>query len=356
MFNSLFVNASILICFLYLGSQLFTDKLIDSKTDLKTKLSIGILFGLTGCFLMFNGINLSNHMIMDFRVIALMISALYCGPVSAGITALIIIAFRFGYFGASTASLTAILNLTILYVICSLISGLNVDMKKKYIAMCFVNILSSVVWTSVLIKDAKLVFIILSEYALSTIAVSIVVYFVLRYLYKTNELYLKLKQDSTKDFLTGLYNVRAFDHFLNELSAAAAGKTENLSLLMIDIDYFKKVNDTYGHASGDLVLKQLGVILAGTCRQGDVIARKGGEEFTMILPDCSYDNALEIGEKIRKNVETYQFMIDKNKKINITVSVGAGSYPQKTADLNDLLYEADSALYLAKRSGRNTVK
>lgn len=356
MLNSLFVNASILISFLYFGSQLFENKKINSKADLKTIISIGALFGLNGCLLMFNGINLSDNMIMDFRIIALIISLIFCGPKSALITALIIITFRIGYFGINNASLIASFNLIILLIIFSIISISKLNFLKKYISMGFANIASSLIWTLISVKDTNLILRILYNYIISTVIVSIIIYYVLIYIYKTNELYLKLKQESTKDFLTGLSNVREFDKFLNEFAAAAADKNDDLSLLMIDIDFFKKVNDTFGHSSGDMVLKQISDILASSCRSFDIISRKGGEEFAVILLGCNYGHALEIAERIRKNVEDYHFIIEKNKKIRITVSIGVSSYPGSTHDPNELLHEADNALYFAKRNGRNRVK
>ncbi|HWT73864.1 MAG TPA: diguanylate cyclase [Mobilitalea sp.] len=355
MLNSLIINASILISFLYLGSQLLTNKKINSKSDLKTKVSIGILYGLTGCLLMINGIDMSNNMIMDFRIIAMNISSIYCGPVSALITALIITTFRIGYFGIYTASLTAMLNMIILVMISSIISISNMDLKKKYISMSLANIISSIIWTLVLVKETDLIIKILFDYILSTIVVSTIIYFVLAYIYKTNEMYIRLKQETVRDYLTGLYNVREFDRLLNEYLAAAIDKKEDLSLLMIDIDFFKKVNDTYGHSAGDMVLKQLGEIFICSCRAFDIISRKGGEEFSVILRNCNHENALEIAERIRKNVEKFNFIIDKNISINITISIGVSSYPERTKNPNDLLHEADNELYHAKRNGRNRV-
>lgn len=124
---------------------------------------------------------------------------------------------------------------------------------------------------------------------------------------------------------------------------------------MIDIDFFKNVNDTFGHTSGDMVLKQLSDILISSCRSFDIISRKGGEEFTVILLDCNYERAINLAEKIRKNVEDFHFIIEENKKINITVSIGVSSYPNRTNNPNKLLYESDNALYFAKRNGRNQV-
>ncbi|MDF2882486.1 MAG: diguanylate cyclase [Clostridiaceae bacterium] len=355
MLNSLFVNASILISFLYLGSQLFKNKKVNSKSDLITKISIGILSGLSGCILMFNGINLSQNMIMDFRIVSVIIPSLCCGPISALITTIVIITFRISYFGISNASINASINLAILFFIFSIISKLKINFSKKYISMCLANILSSIIWTLISVKDAKVILSILDNYIISTIVVSIIIYFVLIYISKTNELYLKLKQESTKDFLTGLNNVREFDKLLNKFSANAIEKNEDLSLLMIDIDFFKNVNDTFGHSSGDMVLKQLSDILISCCRHFDIISRKGGEEFTVILLDCNYGQAINIAEKIRKNVEGFHFIIEKNQKINVTVSIGVSSYPDITNNPSKLLYESDNALYFAKRNGRNQV-
>ncbi len=355
MLNSLLVNASILISFLYFGSQLFINKRMDAQSDMKTKLVVGALFGLTGCLLMFNGIDLSNNMIMDFRLIALIVSTIYCGRVSGFVTGVIIIAFRFGYFGINSASFAALVNLTIIYAFLAFISTAKWNFNKKYIAMCAVNLISSAVWTALFVMDMTIVCNILYRYTLSTIVVSIIVYFALVYLFKTNELYIKLMQESTKDFLTGLNSVREFDRLLNKYSAAAADKQADLSMLMMDIDFFKKVNDTYGHSSGDRVLKQLADILLTSSGEGAILSRKGGEEFAVLLPDFKFHEAFHIAERIRKDVERKEFLLDKGIKIKITVSIGISSYPERTQNLNDLLHEADNALYHAKRTGRNKV-
>lgn len=355
MINSLVVNASILISFLYLGSQLFKNKKVNFKSDLTTKILIGILYGLSGCVLMFNGINLRQNMVMDFRIISLIISSLYCGPISALITTLCIITFRISYFGINNASINAAINLTMLFFIFSIISKSKMKFSKKYICMCLANIFSSIIWTLISVKDINLILIILNNYIISTIVVSIIIYFVLIYISKTNELYLKLKQESSTDFLTGLNNAREFDKLFNKYSANAIEKNESLSLLMIDIDFFKNVNDTFGHSSGDMVLKQLSDILINSCRSFDIISRKGGEEFTAILLDCNYKHAIYIAEKIRKNVEEFNFFIEENQKVKITVSIGVSSYPDRTDTPDKLLYESDNELYFAKHNGRNQV-
>lgn len=125
--------------------------------------------------------------------------------------------------------------------------------------------------------------------------------------------------------------------------------------MAIDIDFFKKVNDTYGHAAGDAVLKQLGEVLLRACRGVDFVARVGGEEFAIILPDCDGSQAVEIGERVRRGVEMHSFILPDEKMINITVSIGACCYPDSVEEIDEVKKRADDALYRAKHEGRNRV-
>jgi diguanylate cyclase len=356
MINSLFVNASILITFLCLSSPLFKDTKVSIKSNMKVKLTIGLVFGICGCVLMFNGVNLAENMFMDFRIIALIISAIYCGPISAFVTAICIITFRIGNFGICSTSIVATVNLIILTIIFSFFAVSKYPFKIKYLIMCIMNVLASILWTFVLEKDSSVIIKILLHYILSNIIVSIIIYYVMVYLFKTEELYSKLKFESTKDYLTGLNNVREFDLRLNQAISDTLENDKNLSLLMLDIDNFKKVNDTYGHITGDLILKQLSEILIKSCRSFDFISRKGGEEFCVILSDSNFEQAFEIAERIRKNVQENYFITDNNEKINITISIGVSSYPGKANNISNLMEIADKALYYAKNNGKNQVQ
>ena len=142
---------------------------------------------------------------------------------------------------------------------------------------------------------------------------------------------------------------------MNNFSQQTIRKGENLSLLYIDIDYFKKINDTYGHSSGDIVLKNLAIILRDTCRIFDIISRNGGEEFSVMLLDCTASHAFEIAERIRKNVETNKFHISYKDDICVTISIGVTTYPDITDNIDNLIENADTALYEAKRTGRNKI-
>ncbi len=154
----------------------------------------------------------------------------------------------------------------------------------------------------------------------------------------------RLKELTITDVLTGLKNRRYLEEFLPDII-----QESGLALLMIDIDYFKKVNDTFGHHAGDVVLKELADVLADTIATAGFAARLGGEEFVAVLPQMELSEAQEIAEKIRFNVEMHDWPYQP-----ITVSIGVAS----NSDCNsfpDLLNEADTALYNSKNAGRNRV-
>lgn len=167
----------------------------------------------------------------------------------------------------------------------------------------------------------------------------------------------RLEKLLDRDYLTGLYNRRFFmERFLEEVAWSVRYK-EPLSLMMLDIDYFKKVNDTYGHSCGDEILKQVADTLLSVLRTEDIIARYGGEEFIVLLPNTGIEGASTVAEKLRSMVQSIIFFCeDKNIKLNITVSIGVTTY-YGDADLSPdmLIGQADGALYKAKEGGRNRV-
>jgi diguanylate cyclase (GGDEF)-like protein len=163
----------------------------------------------------------------------------------------------------------------------------------------------------------------------------------------------QLYQESLSDSLTGLYHHKYFELRLKEEMARSKRYKYPLTLALIDIDFFKNVNDTYGHLVGDTVLKVLAKILKEGTRFIDVVARYGGEEFAVILPYVSYKDALEIGERLRKTIEDTSF-----EGIRITISVGIGYTDGESTDFDykELINFADKALYNAKNNGRNRVE
>lgn len=170
-----------------------------------------------------------------------------------------------------------------------------------------------------------------------------------------SRLYAKTRELSVRDELTGLYNRRHFLHVLQLEWKRASRFHHPLSLLMVDVDHFKKYNDTYGHKEGDRVLKQMGSLLIKTLREVDTLARFGGEEFVVLLPDTDRNGALAVGEKLRRVVESEQFTLTDQNPIPVTISVGVANYPDDVKDLEDLIDHTDMALYDAKDQGRNRV-
>jgi diguanylate cyclase (GGDEF)-like protein len=157
------------------------------------------------------------------------------------------------------------------------------------------------------------------------------------------------------DGLTGLRSRRFFEQALQAESVRAAKSGTELSLLLLDIDHFKAVNDTYGHHAGDRVLVEVAHRLRGLVRPGDLVARYGGEEFAVLLPGASPATAREIAERVRRGVGTAPIAIGSDRLHQVTVSVGVSGMPWVCADTDELVLAADRALYAAKGAGRDRV-
>jgi diguanylate cyclase (GGDEF)-like protein len=169
---------------------------------------------------------------------------------------------------------------------------------------------------------------------------------------KSYKLFLKVEELTLIDSLTGIYNRRYLDLFM-EKSIPINKKTNSpLVFMMLDIDHFKKVNDNFGHQCGDEVLKHTSSIINNFVRKSDVFVRFGGEEFAVILPNTEVAEGLIIAERIREAVEKSAF-IYKNDVIHLTISIGVSSYNRDTA--GEFIERSDNALYKAKENGRNQI-
>lgn len=164
----------------------------------------------------------------------------------------------------------------------------------------------------------------------------------------------KLEHMAITDELTGLANRRFFIWQAKKEMARASRSDQPLSLLMMDIDHFKDVNDTYGHDVGDQVLKKLSNLLQSTLREGDQSGRMGGEEFAVLLPQTTSESAWNVAERIRALVEDL-FIPTEQGTCSVTVSVGVATRQETTQDFDHLMRSADKALYQAKAKGRNRV-
>ena len=166
--------------------------------------------------------------------------------------------------------------------------------------------------------------------------------------------YEKLQELSDRDYLTGLYNRRKFEEFLTYEVMRSVRHHHKFTVLMIDLDNFKYINDTYGHASGDLVLKEVTNIFGSNLRNADVLARIGGDEFAVILPETPYESGYAVVEKLRSSLEStpISLMFDQ---VSLTASFGIAEYPEQGENITALLTGSDLAMYKAKRAGKNTI-
>ncbi len=165
------------------------------------------------------------------------------------------------------------------------------------------------------------------------------------------------KRLSITDELTDLFNYRHLQQRLDDEIHRAERYGKRLSFLMLDIDDFKRVNDTHGHRVGDQVLSVVGQVLKATVREVDIVARYGGEEFSVILPETDAPGAFIAAEKVREAVSLHRFRdADDEPIIHVTISIGLASFPSHATDKESLLRAADDALYHAKATGKDRVR
>jgi two-component system, cell cycle response regulator len=158
----------------------------------------------------------------------------------------------------------------------------------------------------------------------------------------------------TVDGLTEVHNKRYFQEALEKEASRSRRYDRNFAVIVFDIDHFKQINDTYGHLAGDAVLRQLGTLVRGRVRRDDILARIGGEEFAVVLPEINKEGAVELARKLLDLVERTPFKFE-NTQIKVTISLGVAEWESSVATAADLLKLADGKLYEAKRSGRNQV-
>jgi diguanylate cyclase len=355
MLNILFVNACILIAIISIVFQVYHNhKKYFINHTLLSKIILGIITGLAGIVLMINSYSVSDLLIVDFRNFALAIAALTGGLISAIIAGIFIVMYRVILSGLTNLTIVLIISVSIQIIVYSVIIFYIKKLKLAWTLLYIINMLNSAIVLYYLLHHEKNLHLLYYNYFFGSTVLALLIYFLIKYFRRFDNKLNKLVEESTTDFLTGIYNVRGFDQEYNKAISWSTRKNERLSFLMLDIDHFKKINDLYGHTTGDEILKQLVELLKSTCRTFDIISRNGGEEFSVILQDTPLSHAKEVAERIRAAVENFDFYIN-NQKINITISIGCSSYPENTKNPDELMSYADKALYKAKESGRNMV-
>ncbi|MBH0229679.1 GGDEF domain-containing protein [Halobacillus yeomjeoni] len=355
MYEQLFVNLTIITTCLFLYHQLFKKILYSYKHSLRAKITLGTLTGVLAILLMHFSIQINGETLIDLRHIPLMLATLFGGWVPTLITGIMIIIGRF-FIGVNASAMANLIFIACLIPSFILIVKTINGLWKASITMMSVSVFFFSIIVYQLIGNAAFLNELVFIYLGFTFAAGIVSVYTNKYLRRTNQLMKEYERNAFQDPLTGLNNVRSFDQTFNRLSTKAIQKKEMLSLTVIDIDYFKRINDTYGHPEGDEILKQVGKILLEKSRESDFVSRNGGEEFTVLMPKCSEEEAKKVSERIRKSIQQHSFDIHNgHTKINLTVSIGISTYPGTVGDTRDLYRKADQALYIAKNEGRNRV-
>lgn len=345
---------SFLISFISIASQLLKKHEFNKPPSRLFKWIVGIVQGCFGIVLMYSSVKIGGDVLLDFRDITIVMSAIYCSPFSAAICGIIITGYRIIIYGVSLSSIVSAATVAAITLGCVLITKTQKTrfIKWIYSTLC-ICLITSIAFFILLSGKPNLTFVLI-VFWISTLAISSFCYYYVRYCIHANMLFARIQREYTKDHLTGLNNVRRFDEVFNLAVSESRKKHLTLSLLMIDIDFFKKINDTYGHQAGDSVLVELGKILTAN-GSPNAVSRIGGEEFTVILLDYSKEAATEMAEKIRKSVELHDFELPTGQHVNITVSIGVSNYPESTEEYDKLREMSDISLYHSKRNGRNRV-
>ena len=163
----------------------------------------------------------------------------------------------------------------------------------------------------------------------------------------------KFQFESEHDPLTGLLNRRTLDELGKKVFEDMVG--EQFSVIMLDIDYFKNINDEYGHVQGDTVLKKVASVVLSTVRKDDLVFRYGGEEFCVVLRETTKEQGIIIAQKIRTSVASLELYVNDKEKLSLTISGGLSESSPEHKMINDLIAIADKLLYEAKNSGRDKI-
>ncbi len=258
MIIGLFIETCIFISAISISHNFFKDKHIIRNKSVILKSVVGVCSSILGIIVTLFNIHIISNVIVDFSALSILLSALYVGWLSTIIASLTICTFDILYFPISKVSIVSVVVILILGIGFSIINLIKIKRKTKWIYSIIYLLLVNFIAVLIITKDLVLLFKVFPLYCFITLLESYIIFKYTEYLSKSARLYKKLKNQASVDFLTGLNNVRQFHISLNSVSKEAIRKEQRLSLLYFDIDYFKNINDTYGHSSGDIVLKDFG--------------------------------------------------------------------------------------------------
>lgn len=345
----MFTLICVLIALQYIYYQIKLMMGLALKSSIREKILSGVVSGLMAIILNFYAVETSFDVNFGLAFTALLVGLLYSGSFS-----FLIGYIMFGLWTHTLANTESIFSLEIYILIGLIFLVLDTFVKnfkihtKGLLALAIVSLMFCL---NTYIISGDLSFAVTTSviYMILTTISLFVAIGIIRYQQEYVRLNQRLSMQATHDSLTGLPNRRSFEEKIKKLNPS-----ETASMLMIDIDYFKKINDIYGHPVGDLVLKKTAAALKEVCTDKVTIARTGGEEFVVILRGHTMDMAKSVAEDIRAAIEALDTKAG-DEILKITISIGVASYPSQVDSVDDLYALADEHLYIAKKLGRNQV-
>ncbi|WP_373470864.1 GGDEF domain-containing protein [Carnobacterium alterfunditum] len=353
-YDGFFLNLCVLITSLFVYKELVKKSSFEMQT-VSTAIIKGLFGALLAAVLMRFNIKTGTNSMIDLRIIPFMLVVLYENWLSSLLTAALIIFVRF-MMGVSIYSFVNVIFVLVSWVIFYYCFK---RIENRWVSIVVMLTFSNIVYTVLNViftlgKSFNLLLIV--TYWIICILGGVIAVYMMDYLNETEIIFKRNNKYAFTDSLTGLNNVRSFELAFNKAKSGLEKANESISIMIVDIDHFKQVNDTYGHLEGDVVLKKLAAILKMSQGPNDIVSRNGGEEFSVLFKDCSHEEAYEKADALRKIVENSFFVIKNGTtSIHVTISIGITTYNDTTIEINQLYDHADQALYVAKKGGRNKV-
>lgn len=358
--NNLIANASLLLVGLYIISRV-TKLGFTTKLPIRRQVTISFLLAGLSILITLHGVLWNAQADFQYGFVPLIIAALYFGMPGIRIT-----------YVASILVLPFILSETLLlitfldYTLAAGGSIVYMHLRERIkptrdirivnaISLVFISALSMLNFNNY--DHSATYFLSLSAFVLIGYSAGFVLHIVyggMRKMQRSERLITKYKEAAFTDALTGLGNRRRFDEEMKRVDEEVFTSPQDVALLLLDIDHFKSINDTYGHDAGDATLIELGHRLAETARADDMVCRNGGEEFSVLLADCNLSQGFVIGKRYLRQISETPFPLPDGSSVDLTVSIGVASTSEaKVVTSTQLIKKADVGLYVAKRSGRN---
>jgi diguanylate cyclase len=380
MLKDFFSNITILIAAFTVIGQILKTKPLHHSAAVTTKLYWGICYGILGIILMLFSFQINPTTIADLRHLAIVIAAAFGGWVPAIVASGLIAIGRIVLFGFTDTAFVAAISAFLTGIVCGGFSKLNIEPTLKAFYMNLIGLFFiSIVFTLYIEDENTLLNVLMTHHLISLIG-GFFAYHLSIYIAKSNaavrelnDSLLKLKESeqelnkaneflnrlSYMDGLTGIGNRRHFDEVLNKEWSNLLSTNSPITLLMFDLDYFKKYNDTYGHLAGDQCLQIITAAIKDLMANNpySTFCRYGGEEFAIIFVKTKLDKGIAIADLIQKKVQSLNIAHSSSEIAEIvTISIGVASMiPNLETQPKDLIHLADTCLYISKTKGRNTI-